>query len=108
MEVSWLATRTFAGKSGGRSVPNAATSRRIVANCGAAGRCVAVDSSVWTISYDPAMRKQIAIVEDEPALRENYAAALARQGYQVKAYGNRKTAMQAFEAHLPDLAIIDI
>jgi two-component system OmpR family response regulator len=108
MEVSWLATRTFAGKSGGRSVPNATTSRQIVANCGAAGRCVAVGSSVWTISYDPAMRKQIAIVEDEPALRENYAAALARQGYQVKTYGNRKSAMQAFDAHLPDLAIIDI
>src|SRR6267154_6568790 len=54
------------------------------------------------------MRKQIAIVEDEPALRENYAAALARQGYQVKTYGNRKSAMQAFDAHLPDLAIIDI
>jgi two-component system, OmpR family, response regulator len=55
-----------------------------------------------------AMRKQIAIVEDEPALRENYAAALARHGYLVKTYGNRKTAMQAFRTHLPDLAIIDI
>jgi len=54
------------------------------------------------------MRKQIAIVEDEPALRENYAAALARHGYQVKTYGNRKNAMQAFGVHLPDLAIIDI
>src|SRR5712692_8198781 len=52
------------------------------------------------------MRKQIAIVEDEPALRENYAAALARQGYQIKTYGNRKSAMLAFETHLPDLAII--
>ena len=55
-----------------------------------------------------AMRKQIAIVEDEPALRENYSAALARHGYQVKAYSNRKNAMQAFRTHLPDLAIIDI
>ena len=54
------------------------------------------------------MRKQIAIVEDEPALRENYAAALARQGYQIKTYSNRSNAMQAFEVHLPDLAIIDI
>src|ERR1700719_680230 len=54
------------------------------------------------------MRKQMAIVGHEPALRENYAAALARQGYQVKTYGNRKSAMQAFDAHLPDLAIIDI
>src|ERR1700726_5114483 len=54
------------------------------------------------------MKKHIAIVEDEPALRENYSAALARHGYSIKTYGNRKTAMQAFNVHLPDLAIIDI
>src|SRR3984885_7402435 len=60
------------------------------------------------MGYDSPMKKQIAIVEDEPALRENYAAALARHGYSVKTYGNRKTAMQAFQVHLPDLAIIDI
>ena len=54
------------------------------------------------------VKKHIAIVEDEPALRENYAAALARHGYLVKTYGNRKNAMQAFAARLPDLAIIDI
>ncbi len=59
-------------------------------------------------SYDSGMKKQIAIVEDEPALRENYAAALARHGYSIKTYGNRRTAMQAFNTHLPDLAIIDI
>jgi len=64
--------------------------------------------SVSVIGYDPAMKKQIAIVEDEPALRDNYAAALARQGYQVKTYGNRRVAMQAFHGRLPDLAIIDI
>ncbi len=55
-----------------------------------------------------AMKKNIAIVEDEAALRENYAASLARHGYAVKAYGNRKSAMQAFGIRLPDLAIIDI
>jgi two-component system, OmpR family, response regulator len=54
------------------------------------------------------MKKQIAIVEDEPALRDNYAAALARHGYLVKTYGNRATAMQAFRTRLPDLCIIDI
>jgi two-component system OmpR family response regulator len=58
--------------------------------------------------YDSCMKKQIAIVEDEPALRENYSAALARHGYSIKAYGNRQTAMQAFGIRLPDLAIIDI
>jgi two-component system OmpR family response regulator len=69
---------------------------------------IGASSRVRPIGYDPAMRKQIAVVEDEPALRENYAAALARQGYQIKTYGNRKSAMLAFETHLPDLAIIDI
>jgi len=54
------------------------------------------------------MRKHIAIVEDEAALRENYVASLARHGYLVKTYCNRKSALQAFSAHLPDLAIIDI
>ena len=54
------------------------------------------------------MRKNIAVVEDEPALRENYAAALARQGYAVKGYADRHSAMQAFRVRLPDLAIIDI
>ncbi|HEY2684626.1 MAG TPA: proteobacterial dedicated sortase system response regulator [Steroidobacteraceae bacterium] len=54
------------------------------------------------------MKKNIAIVEDEPALRDNYAAALSRQGYAVKTYSNRKNALQAFQVRLPDLAIIDI
>jgi two-component system OmpR family response regulator len=60
------------------------------------------------IGYDLPMKKLIAIVEDEPALRDNYAAALARHGYQVKTFANRRIAMQSFNAHLPDLAIIDI
>ena len=60
------------------------------------------------MGYDSAMRKHIAIVEDEPALRENYSAALARHGYQVRTYANRPGAMQAFSLQLPDLAIIDI
>ena len=52
--------------------------------------------------------KLIAIVEDEPAIRDNYAAAFAREGYAVRAYGNRKQALAAFTARLPDLAVIDI
>jgi len=60
------------------------------------------------IGMIPLMRKNIAIVEDELALRENYAAALSRHGYQVKTYGNRQIAMQAFQVRLPDLAVIDI
>src|SRR5579872_3763589 len=54
------------------------------------------------------MKRLIAIVEDEPAIRDNYAAAFAREGYTVKTYGNRAQAMAAFTARLPDLAVIDI
>jgi two-component system, OmpR family, response regulator len=54
------------------------------------------------------MKRQVAIVEDEPAIRDNYAAAFTREGYLVRAYGNRKEAMAAFTARLPDLAVIDI
>jgi two-component system OmpR family response regulator len=52
--------------------------------------------------------KVVAVVEDEAAIRENYAAALRRQGYRVAAYSDRKSALSAFAARLPDLVIIDI
>src|ERR1700741_271835 len=54
------------------------------------------------------MKRQVAIVEDEPAIRDNYAAAFTREGYVVRAYGNRKQAMAAFVKRLPGLAVIDI
>src|ERR1043165_2471547 len=54
------------------------------------------------------MKKLIAIVEDEPAIRDNYAAAFTREGYAVRTYGNRSQAMAAFAQRLPDLAVIDI
>lgn len=54
------------------------------------------------------MAKTIAIVEDEPAIRENYAAALARQGFRILTFADRASAQEAFEVRLPDLVIIDI
>jgi two-component system OmpR family response regulator len=54
------------------------------------------------------MKRLIAIVEDEAAIRDNYAAAFAREGYAVRCYANRNQALQAFTTRLPDLAIIDI
>ncbi|MDP1681263.1 MAG: proteobacterial dedicated sortase system response regulator [Burkholderiales bacterium] len=54
------------------------------------------------------MGRSIAIVEDEPAIRANYADALRRQGYEVAAYANRREAMAGTQTRLPDLAIIDI
>ncbi len=54
------------------------------------------------------MKRTIAIVEDEPSIRENYADALRRQGYRVNLYGDRPAAAEAFSSRLPDLVIIDI
>jgi two-component system OmpR family response regulator len=54
------------------------------------------------------MSKRIAIVEDEKAIRENYAAAFRREGYGVELYEARQPAMDAFTARLPDLVVIDI
>ena len=52
--------------------------------------------------------KLIGVVEDEVAIRDNYTAALKRQGYRVAGYGTRQAALTAFEDRLPDLVIIDI
>lgn len=52
--------------------------------------------------------KLIAVVEDEVAIRDNYLAALRRQGYRVAGYVSRREALEAFEARLPDLVIVDI
>jgi two-component system OmpR family response regulator len=52
--------------------------------------------------------RYVAIVEDEHAIRDNYAAALSRQGYRVSGYASRHAALDAFSARLPDLVIIDI
>src|SRR5207253_9551717 len=54
------------------------------------------------------MKRLIAIVEDEPAIRDNYAAAFTREGCAVRTYSTRAQAISAFAARLPDLAIIDI
>ncbi len=54
------------------------------------------------------MSKRIAIVEDEQAIRENYAAAFRREGYTVELYEARQPAMDAFDARLPDLVVIDV
>lgn len=54
------------------------------------------------------MSKLIAIVEDEPAIRDNYRDLLQRQGYQVATHTTRHQAIETFRRQLPDLAILDI
>jgi len=54
------------------------------------------------------MGRTIAIVEDEPAIRENYADLFRRQGYRVETYADRAQAARALGSRPPDLAILDI
>ncbi|HSO05731.1 MAG TPA: proteobacterial dedicated sortase system response regulator [Pelomicrobium sp.] len=54
------------------------------------------------------MSRRIAIVEDEPAIRDNVADALKKHAYEVLAFGSRRDALAAFRTRLPDMAIIDI
>jgi len=54
------------------------------------------------------MSRRIAIVEDEPAIRANYAEALRKHGYEVATYATRVDALAAFRTRLPDLALVDI
>jgi two-component system, OmpR family, response regulator len=54
------------------------------------------------------MPRRIALVEDDPAIRQNYTDALARAGYEVAAFGDRASASRSLATRLPELAIIDI
>ena len=54
------------------------------------------------------MSRRIALVEDDPNIRQNYTDALRRAGYDVSAFGDRDSASRALAARLPELAIIDI
>jgi len=54
------------------------------------------------------MAKCIAIVEDDPTIRANYADALRRQGYEVTTFASRPEALAAFRLRLPSLALIDV
>ena len=54
------------------------------------------------------MSRRIAIVEDDAAIRANYADVLRRQGYDVATYADRPSALLAFKTRLPDLAVVDI
>src|SRR5919199_6481990 len=54
------------------------------------------------------MPRRIAVIEDEPAIRDNLRDALARQGFEVQTFGDRRAAQQVFASRLPELAFIDV
>ena len=55
-----------------------------------------------------AMSRRIAIVEDEPAIRANYAEALRKHGFEVAAYAARGEALAAMRTPQPAQAQNDI
>ena len=54
------------------------------------------------------MPQRIAIVEDYPVIRANYADVLKKHGYAVDAYADRREALAACRSRLPDLVLLDI
>jgi two-component system OmpR family response regulator len=54
------------------------------------------------------MGRNIAIVEDEPAIRANYVEALNRFGYTTLGFATRPDASRAFAQRMPELVIIDV
>ena len=56
----------------------------------------------------PVPGPRVALVDDEPSVRETVGLALRREGFLVDVYGDGVTAWSAFERNLPDLAILDV
>ena len=54
------------------------------------------------------MSKQILVVDDEPNVRLTYRAALETEGYSVREADSATKALQQFDAHRFDLAILDM
>lgn len=52
--------------------------------------------------------RAIAVVDDEPHIREMVGFALRREGYRVGEYSDGLEAWQSFQENLPDLVILDI
>jgi two-component system OmpR family response regulator len=58
--------------------------------------------------YISRMPRRIAVIEDEPALRDNLRDALVRHGHEVQTFSNRRDAQAVLANRLPDLAIVDV
>jgi len=54
------------------------------------------------------MSRIIALVEDEPHIRDNYAKWFRNHGYEVEEYATKQQATEAFSQRLPDLVVLDV
>jgi two-component system response regulator ChvI len=53
-------------------------------------------------------RGVVAVVDDEPSIRETVGFALRREGYRVETFSDGALAWDAFARRLPDLVVLDI
>jgi two-component system OmpR family response regulator len=54
------------------------------------------------------MSTQIALVEDNDVIRENYSEVFSDEGFDVVSFSNHQDAKTYFQTTLPDVAILDI
>jgi len=54
------------------------------------------------------VKKNIAFVEDDDVIRENYSELLADAGFEVSSYQSRDAAWAGMQANPPDLVLLDI
>lgn len=54
------------------------------------------------------MSTQVALVEDNDLIRENYTEIFTEEGFDVVALSDRHEAMNYFQHSLPDVAVLDI
>lgn len=54
------------------------------------------------------MSTQIALVEDNDVIRENYSEVFTDEGFDVVSFSNQHDAKKFFQTTLPDVAILDI
>ena len=75
-------------------------------SCG--GASAAGESTRECTSVKTANPETVAVVDDEPAIRETVSFALKREGYRVRAFSDGREAWDSFQQELPGLAILDI
>ncbi len=54
------------------------------------------------------MNIQVALVEDDDVIRENYAEILTDEGFNVDAFCDRQEALSHIQKDIPDIAILDV
>ena len=52
--------------------------------------------------------RRLAIVEDEPTIRDAVASAFRREGFDVLEFDDGRSAWEALDASLPDITVLDI